>query len=315
MNELDLLRHLMPHLSAHGGDLLIGAGEDDAAAWREPDGYYTVATCDTAVEGVHFDLQLQRPEDVGWRALAFALGDLAAKGARPSYGLVAISIPKGWEMEQVEGIYRGLAELSSRVGCRLVGGDTTLAPHDGALTITLLGTASARPIPRSAARAGWAIGVTGPLGGSKLTWARPRPRLELGAELCSQGLCCGDISDGLLRELDKFAAAAGVGARLELHRVPRVRGVSALDAVASGEEVELVCVGPRLPDEVHQVGVLQEGTGVTVVDADGREVEPPRRGWDHFDLSRQTPQDPPNPDAGLPPHEASHAPPRGDDGA
>ncbi len=297
MNELELLRHLVPHLSSHGGDLLIGAGEDDSAAWREPDGYYTVATCDTAVEGVHFDLQLQRPEDVGWRALAFALGDLAAKGARPTYGLIAISIPKSWKVEQVEGIYRGLAELAQRVGCRLVGGDTTLAPHDGELTITLLGTASARPIPRSAARAGWLIGVTGPLGGSKLTLARPRPRLELGAELCAQGLCCGDISDGLLRELDKFALAAGVGARLELHRVPRVRGVSALDAIASGEEVELVCVGPRLPDEVHQVGVLEDSGRVTVVDADGRAVEPPRRGWDHFDPSPDASQPPPGGDA------------------
>lgn len=311
MNELELLGHLVPHLSHHGGDLLIGAGEDDAAAWREPDGYYTIATCDTAVEGVHFDLQLQRPEDVGWRAMAFALGDLAAKGARPTYGLVAISIPRRWDVDQVEGIYRGLAELAQHVGCRLVGGDTTLAPHDGELTITLLGTASARPIPRSAARAGWAIGVTGPLGGSKLTWARPRPRLELGAELCAQGLCCGDISDGLLRELDKFSAAAGVGARLELKRVPRVRGVSALDAVASGEEVELVCVGPRLPDEVHQVGTLEEGTRVTVVDAEGREVEPPRRGWDHFDASHNDPQAPARA-GGDPPHEASQAPPRGD---
>ncbi|MGH7912172.1 MAG: thiamine-phosphate kinase [Candidatus Dormibacteraceae bacterium] len=283
MNELELLQRLVPHLARHGGELLIGAGEDDAAAWREPDGYYTVATCDTAVEGVHFDLGRQRPEDVGWRALAFALGDLAAKGARPTYGLVAISVPEGWTAEQVEGIYRGLAELAEDVSCRLVGGDTTRSPHDGVLTLALLGAASARPIPRSAVRSGWAVGVTGPLGGSKLTWARPRPRLELGAALCAQGLCCGDISDGLLRELDKYAAAAHVGARLELERVPRVRGVSALDAIASGEEVELVCAGPGpLPEGVHEVGVLLREAGVEVVDAHGREVEPPRRGWDHF---------------------------------
>ncbi|MBO0746635.1 MAG: thiamine-monophosphate kinase [Candidatus Dormibacteraeota bacterium] len=293
MNELELLEHLLPHLSGHSGDLLIGAGEDDSAAWREPDGYYTVATCDTAVEGVHFDLRRQRPEDVGWRALAFALGDLAAKGARPTYGLVAISVPPRWAVEQIEGVYRGLADLAQRVGCRLVGGDTSRAPSDAVLTIAVLGVASARPIPRSAARAGWAIGVTGPLGGSKLTWARPQPRLELGVELCAQGLCCGDISDGLLRELDKFAAASGAGARLELDRVPRVRGVSALDAIASGEEVELVCVGPRLPDEVQRVGVLEEGGRVLVVDSKGCEVEPPRRGWDHFEPAHEAPQGPP----------------------
>jgi thiamine-monophosphate kinase len=282
MNEFEVLQHLLPHLSRHGGDLLIGAGEDDSAAWREPDGYYTVATCDTAVEGVHFDLERQKPEDVGWRALAFALGDLAAKGARPTYGLVAIAVPPRWGLEQIEGVYHGLSELAQRVGCRLVGGDTTRAPHDAVLTIALLGVASARPIPRSSARPGWAIGVTGPLGGAKLTWARPSPRLELGAALCAQGLCCGDISDGLLRELDKFAAASGAGARLELDRVPRVRGVSAFDAIASGEEVELVCVGPRLPDDIHRVGVLEEGGRVRVVDSKGAEVAPPSRGWDHF---------------------------------
>lgn len=283
MNELELLRRLLPHLTSRGGDLVIGAGEDDSAAWREPDGYYTVATCDTAVEGVHFDLRRQRPEDVGWRALAFALGDLAAKGARPTYGLVAVAVPDHWDAERVEGLYRGLAELAGQVGCKLIGGDTTRAPHEAVLTLALLGVASVRPIPRAAARPGWKIGVTGPLGGSKLTWNRPRPRLELGVQLCAQGVCCGDISDGLLRELDKFAATAGTGARLELDRVPRVRGVSPLDAIVSGEEVELVCVGPRLPDGVQAVGALEAGGRVVVVDAEGREVETPRRGWDHFE--------------------------------
>lgn len=283
MNEFELLHRLLPHLTPHGGDLVVGAGEDDSAAWREPDGYYTVATCDTSVEGVHFDLGRQRPEDVGWRALAFALGDLAAKGARPTYGLVAIAIPDHWDGERVEGVYRGLSELASQVGCRLIGGDTTRAPHDAVLTLSLLGVASVRPVPRAAARPGWKIGVTGPLGGSKLTWSRPRPRLELGVDLCAQGVCCGDISDGLLRELDKFAAASGAGARLDLDQVPRVRGVSPLDAIVSGEEVELVCVGPRLPDEVQLVGTLEEGGRVVVVDAEGHEVETARRGWDHFE--------------------------------
>lgn len=283
MNELELLGRLLPHLARHGGDLVIGAGEDDAAAWREPDGYYTVATCDTAVEGVHFDLDRQRPEDVGWRALAFALGDPAAKGARPTYGLVSISIPEHWSVELVDGVYRGLAELAAQVGCRLVGGDTTRAPHDGSLTVSLLGAASTRPVPRAAAQPGWLIGVTGALGGAGIGWARPRPRLDLGVQLCAQGLCCGDISDGLLRELDKFASTSGAGARLELEQVPCVRGVNVLDAIASGEEVELVCVGPRLPDEVRQVGVLEAGGRVVVVDGAGQEVSVSGRGWDHFE--------------------------------
>ena len=83
LGELGLLKRLRPFLSASGHELLIGAGEDDAAAWREPDGSITVATCDTFVEGVHFDLSRLRPEEAGWRSLAFTVSDLAAKGAEP----------------------------------------------------------------------------------------------------------------------------------------------------------------------------------------------------------------------------------------
>jgi thiamine-monophosphate kinase len=282
VTELELIGRLVPHLSARGGDLVIGPGEDDAAAWREPDGSFTVATCDASVEGVHFDLGRQRPEAVGWRALCFALGDLAAKGARPTYGLVSLSMPRRWDAAVAEGIYRGLAGLAGEVGLRLVGGDTTAAPTDGALTLALLGTTRIAPVPRSAARPGWLVGVTGPLGGASLGWAQPRPRLALGAELAAAGLCCGDISDGLLRELDKFAAAAGVGARLRMDTVPRAEGAGPAAALASGEEVELVCAGPALPSGVLPVGELTTGGRVVVLDGRGREMEVEERGYDHF---------------------------------
>ncbi len=283
MREVELLARLRPHLAAAGGDLVIGAGEDDAAAWREPDGSFTVATCDSSVEGVHFDLARQQPADVGWRALAFALGDLAAKGARPTYGLAAISIPAGWDPEVVESIYEGLAALAAEVGLLLAGGDTTSAPVHGSLTLALLGTTIVRPLPRSAAQPGWEVGVTGPLGGATLEWRRPRPRLEQGRVLAEAGLCSGDISDGLLRELDKFAAAAGVGARLRLAAVPLAAGATPADAIASGEEVELVCCGPApLPAGVIAVGELTADGGVRVVGEAGQEVVVEDRGHDHF---------------------------------
>jgi thiamine-monophosphate kinase len=282
VKELELIRRLLPHLAVRGGDLLIGPGEDDAAAWREPDGTFTVATCDTSVEGVHFDLARQRPEAVGWRALCFALGDLAAKGARPTYGLVALSMPRRWDAGVAEDVYRGMAALAGEVGLRLVGGDTTAAPTDASLTITLLGTTPVAPVPRSAARPGWRVGVTGPLGGASLAWEQPRPRLVMGAELAAAGLCCGDVSDGLLAELDKFAAAAGVGARLRLDAVPRAEGATALAALASGEEVELVCCGPTLPAGVEPVGDLTADGRVVVVDGLGAPVEVEERGYDHF---------------------------------
>ena len=283
MNELELVARLVPHLASRGGDLLIGAGEDDAAAWREDDGTFTVATCDTSVETIHFDLSRQAPEDVGWRALCFALGDLAAKGAWPTYGLTSISIPRRWEDAVAERIYSGLAELAGAVGLRLVGGDTTLAPGQGSLTLMLLGSTKVEPLPRSAVRAGWQVGVTGPLGGAGLHLRRPRPRLEIGTRMSIAGFCCGDISDGLLRELDKFAQAAGVGARVRLAAVPCAEGVNAVQALSSGEEVELVCCGRApLPRELTPVGELTDDGRVVVVDAAGQEVEVQERGWDHF---------------------------------
>jgi thiamine-monophosphate kinase len=282
MNELEVIRRLLPYMAAAGGDLLIGAGEDDAAVWRQPDGTFVVATCDTSVEGVHFDLGRQRPEAVGWRALCFALGDLAAKGAAPTFGLVSLSMPRRWPVEVAVGIYRGLAGLADEVGLRLAGGDTTAAPNDGSLTLMLLGAARVAPLARSAAQPGWRVGVTGRLGGASLTWEQPRPRLRLGAELAAAGLCCGDISDGLLMEMDKFAAAAGVGARLHLDAVPLAEGARPEQAVASGEEVELVCCGPELPPGLHPVGEVTAGARVVLLDAQGREVEVGKRGYDHF---------------------------------
>jgi thiamine-monophosphate kinase len=283
MNELALIRRLLPFLSPAGEDLVVGAGEDDAAAWREPDGSFTVATCDTSVEGVHFDLGRQEPEDVGWRALAFALGDLAAKGASPTYGLVSVSMPPGWSLGVAEGIYRGLSSLGGEVGLKLVGGDTSRAPSEGTLTLALLGRTWVRPLPRSAVRADWWVAVTGPLGGASLLVRRPRPLLERGAELAAAGCCSGDVSDGLLRELDKFSMAAGVGARLELPLIPCVEGVEPELALANGEEVELVSCGQGpLPPGLHRVGRLTPDPRVIVVDGRGEEVQIVERGYDHF---------------------------------
>jgi thiamine-monophosphate kinase len=283
VTEIELIRRLLPYLTPAGGDLVIGAGEDDAAAWREADGSYTVATCDTSVEGVHFDLGRQRPEDVGWRALAFALGDLAAKGAAPTYGLVSLSLPRDWNAELAESVYQGMSELAAEVGLKLVGGDTTSTPRSASLSLALLGKTLVRPQPRSAAMPGWRVAVTGPLGGASLERRRPRPLLERGAELAAAGLCCGDVSDGLLRELDKFSVAAGVGARLQLPLVPCAEGATLEQALASGEEVELVCCGEgQFPEGLTVVGELTAGPGVQVVDGRGEEVDVRERGYDHF---------------------------------
>jgi thiamine-monophosphate kinase len=128
------------------------------------------------------------------------------------------------------------------------------------------------------------VAVTGPLGGASLEVRRPRPLLERGAELAAAGCCSGDVSDGLLRELDKFAMAAGVGARLELPLVPCAEGVPPERAIASGEEVELVSCGQGpLPPGLHRVGRLTTTPGVIVVGGGGEEIPIEERGYDHFE--------------------------------
>lgn len=285
LGELELLKRLLPFLEPAGGELVIGAGEDDTAAWRERDGGFMVATCDTSVEGVHFDLARQAPFEVGWRALALALGDLAAKGARPAFGLVSTALTPAWRAEGVVELYRGLSQLAGECGLKLVGGDTSSARQESSLTIFAVGHTDLEPRPRSAVRPGWTVAVTGRLGAPEQ--ARPRPRLAEGELIAAAGLVAGDVSDGLLREMDKFLAASGCGCRLDLDAVPCAPGVSALQALASGEEVEIVCCGPAeavagLDGLLTPVGILLDEARVYVADSGGNEVEVEERGYDHF---------------------------------
>jgi len=285
--ETELVRLLLARLPSHG--LVIGPGEDDAAAWEEGGGGYVVASCDASAEGVHFDLGWQRPEDVGWRGLALALGDLAAKGARPTQALVSLSAPREWELETALGIYRGMAELAGRIGLSLAGGDTTEARGGAVLAITVLGRSATRPLPRSAARPGWSVAVTGPLGAAALALAaraslRLEPRLAEGERLNRLGLVCGDISDGLWAELVKFEAMAGCGCDLDGSRVPLVPGAALEQALTSGEEAELVCAGPAELVEragLVPIGVLNSG-GVSWTDAAGARHTSAAGGFRHF---------------------------------
>jgi thiamine-monophosphate kinase len=287
VGEAELVRRLLPLLPSHG--LLIGPGEDDAAVWEEADGSFTVATCDASAEGIHFDLGWQRPEDVGWRALALALGDLAAKGARPTQALVSLSAPRDWELDTALGIYRGMAELAATVGLSLAGGDTTEVRGGAVLAITALGRSATRPLPRSAARPGWSVAVTGPLGTAALAQVarsslRLEPRFAEGQRLNRLGLVCGDISDGLWNELLKFETMAGCGCELDGSRVPLAPGASLIQALTSGEEAELVCAGPAELVEragLEPIGVLNAG-GVSWRDSSGNSHTTAAGGFRHF---------------------------------
>jgi thiamine-monophosphate kinase len=275
--ELKLFELIKPYVGTQ-------AGGDDAAVLAET-GPFIVVSTDMAVEGVHFDLGWMTAEDAGWRALALALGDLAAKGANPAWALASVAVPRSWKVDDFVGLFAGMHGLAARVGMAIEGGDMSAIDGPAVVSVTVSGRASTRPLPRSAAQPGWSVGVTGPLGGAMLALRqrrvlRPEPLLDEGRRLNELGLCCGDVSDGLIREMEKFAQMSGCGCDLRAVDVPVAAGASLDDALTSGEEVQLVCVGPHevvRRARLTVVGVLNQRGEVKV---EGAEIA--GRGYDHF---------------------------------
>lgn len=277
IGELGLLERIKPFLGK-------SAGDDDAAVI--PEGHrFLVVSVDMFVEGVHFDLGWMSTEDVGWRSLALALGDLAAKGARPEWVLVSLAVPDAWHVDAVTGLYSGMASLGARFDLDIAGGDLSSTPGPAVVSITVAGRAETRPLARADGKPGWAVGVTGPLGAAAVALRQRRvlrlvPLVDEGVRLNALGLACGDISDGLVREMEKFSAMSGVGSIIEASDVPVAPGASVEDALTSGEEAELVCLGPE--DVVRGAGL--QVVGRTTEEADvivvGSELE--TTGYDHF---------------------------------
>ncbi|HEY0831409.1 MAG TPA: AIR synthase related protein [Candidatus Dormibacteraeota bacterium] len=282
LGEFGLLERIKPYLSAQ-------AGQDDAAALEDAEGFI-VASCDMFVEGVHFDLGWMRAEDAGWRSLALALGDLAAKGATPWWALTSIALPRQWAVESLTGLYAGIGELAQQTKMLIAGGDMSSTGGPAVLSITVVGRAERRPLARSEARPGWAVAVTGPLGASAAALRERRairivPLLDEGRRLNEAGLCCGDISDGLLREMDKFVAFSGCGSVIRASEVPIADGATVEDALTGGEEAELVCVGPEeliLRAGLRPFGFLTDDESVQVLGAGGKPMQLEQTGYDHF---------------------------------
>lgn len=282
LGEFGLLERIRPFLAAQ-------SGKDDAAVLEDANGFI-VASCDMFVEGVHFDLDWMTAEDAGWRSLALALGDLAAKGAAPSWALTSIALPRTWEVDDLDGLYRGMKALADTVSLSIVGGDMSSIDGPAVLSVTVVGRADTRPLARSEARPGWAAAVTGPLGAAAVALRERRslrlqPLLAEGRKLNAAGLCCGDISDGLLREMDKFVAFSGAGSVIRASEVPVADGATLEEALTSGEEAELVCVGPE--DALRGAGLqpfgyLTDDPSIQVLGADGTPLQFHDLGYDHF---------------------------------
>ncbi len=227
---------------------------DDAAMLGVPGGGPLVVSVDSVVEGVHVDLSVCSPGDVGWKALMGALSDLAAMGAAPLGALVALCVPGGSGQGDVAlAVMAGVAEAAAASGCPVVGGDVSEAAQL-MVAVTVLGTVEGggEPVARSGALPGDVVLVTGPCGGSaaglrELRTGRPggaayrRPVARLGeGEVARLGGAHAmiDVSDGLALDLHRLADSSGVGFRLD--DVPVAPGATLEEALGGGEDYELL---------------------------------------------------------------------------
>jgi thiamine-monophosphate kinase len=254
---------------------LVRGVEHDAAV---VDGL--VVTQDALIEGVHFRLDWISWRELGFRAAAVNLSDLAASGAEPAALIVSLGAPGTTPLEHVLELYEGMAEA----GVEVRGGDTTQAELL-VLSVTALGHSDRVP-GRAGARAGDHLVVTGPLGVAGAAFregrlVRPPLRLEEGRRLARHATAMLDLSDGLAQDAGHIAARSSVRCVLEVERVPLAEG-AAVEDLGFGEDYELLAA--LAPDDARAsgfavIGRCEHGEGVELR-LDGRPIE--LSGWEHF---------------------------------
>jgi len=251
---------------------LISGVEHDAADL----GGGLVVTQDTLVEGVHFRLDWLSWRELGFRAAAVNISDLAASAAEPDALVVTLAAPGSVEADDVYGFYEGMAEA----GVRVAGGDTTASP---AVVVTVTAIGRSERIPgRAGARPGDLLVVTGPLGAAGAAfrsggYIRPPIRTEEGKRLGAAAHAMLDVSDGIAVDAGHLARRSGVRCVVELDQVPLAPG-AALDDLGFGEDYELLAAVAD-PLGFPVVGRIAAGEGVELLSGGGPVTLP---GWEHF---------------------------------
>ena len=282
---------------------------DDAAVIQPERNALEVVTTDCLVEGVHFDRAFAAPSDIGYKALAVNLSDLAAMGATPRVALLSLVLPDAWPVADFDALLNGLLELATKVRISLVGGNIARSPGPLVVDLTAIGSVKPRRVlTRAGARPGDELYVSGRLGASaaglaslraslvnrtaerrsecELRHLRPEPRLRLGSLLgrTRAARACIDLSDGLADGVRQLARASGVGIIIEADDLPidsnardwfDRHGGSALDAALSGgEDYELLfAVAPKNRRLLDSVERMLPDLPITRV---GRVMQPPR---------------------------------------
>ncbi len=276
LGEFGLIEKIRSIVGPPGENVLKGIGDDCAVA-ESADGKATLFTTDILVEGVHFTKGLISPENLGRKALAVNISDIAAMGGKPLYALLSLGAPKSAEIEYLDKLVSGMSSLAAEYEIDLIGGDTSLSPELLFITIFLAGESSKdKVLYRSGAGADQVIFVTGEVGSSaagldilrralsikkysSLTGAHvsPRPHLKEGEIISSSGLATSliDISDGVIADLGHICRESKVGALIRENDLPiseeckqycQINGLDATDfALYGGEDYVLMGTVPE----------------------------------------------------------------------
>lgn len=311
--EFDLIARIRRRTTGRG-DVVLGIG-DDAALVQVPADRQLVVAMDTLNAGVHFP-HGTAPADIGWKALAVNLSDLAAMGAEPAWCTLSLALPQA-DAAWLDAFLDGFGELAARHGVALVGGDTTRGPLS--ICVTAHGLVEAgHALRRDAARVGDLVWVSGTLGDAaaalpavlahgdvdrelRARLDRPVPRVALGRALAGVANACIDVSDGLMADAAHIARASGVAIEIDVDALPASRWLASLAdeprricQATGGDDYELCftaspdradairLAAERASAPVACIGRVAPGSGVTALDRDGTPWAPPRRGHVHF---------------------------------
>jgi thiamine-monophosphate kinase len=313
--EFDLIGRIRARAGSRP-DVALGIG-DDAALLRVPAGFELAVSTDTLIAGVHFPDDTT-PADIGWKALAANLSDLAAMAATPAWALLALTLPSE-DVAWLDGFLDGFEELARRHDVALVGGDTTRGPLS--ITITALGFVPAgAALRRSGARPGddiWATGTLGDAAGALVQWRRggprsaklryrldrPTPRLPEALALRGLATAAIDLSDGLAADLGHVLEASKVGAQIDLGRLPtsRILADHFPDEherwrlqLTGGDDYELCFTAPAAnalaieqalaagDASATVIGQIASAPGLTFDTPDGEAFDVRASGYDHF---------------------------------
>lgn len=288
LGEFGLIERIESLVGRPGQDVIAGIG-DDCAVLEGPPGQYLLATTDIQVEGSHFRRRILSWRQLGWRAGAITISDIAAMGGEPRHLLVSLALPTDTSVELVEQLYRGLGDLSRRFGLSIVGGNVARAPESLLVDVFALGYVPRDEVLyRSGARVGDALLVTGHLGAAaaglelvrrgedetlpipkqhasrlKERLLTPVPRVEAGRAIAhlKRATAMLDLSDGLSSDVQHLTARSGVGAVVWAEALPLAPAVTELAratgrdplawALDGGEDYELLFTAP--PEAVEEL--------------------------------------------------------------